>query len=399
MTGGMWLNVFAGLIMLLLTYKVAQLSLGTNNLALAACALWYLSPAVVQIDLEARQYQFMATCAMASYLLVIRSGTAGMGWPSLILFTLVNACGLLSHYYYCLVLAPGVGILFYRHGFKMSFWRPALSLVVSVALFLAAFPEFFDFLAAYGDRPKDLEEERTVLDHVKTLSYAALAFFSHAHSLRYLYLLLLLVGGAWLFFVSIRRKPQWSFSLGTPISEVGLILAWSVFFTTALYMLDVSPAHAVGEQYFAYFWPLVAIVLVHLAHVAIPGHFRPWILVAHMLQLVYAFTTSVTGSEYLQRVLPKHWYATVTASDLLVVDDVKRSFLPRAMRDMGGEQALFLMTHERPSLVGLTSVSFIHLALKGRTPASEFTSWMHENGFDHGPIEKHEHYELHSYTR
>ena len=118
-----------------------------------------------------------------------------------------------------------------------------------------------------------------------------------------------------------------------------------------------------------------------------------------MLQLGYAFTTSVSGSEYLQRVLPAAWYDRIGTSELLIVDDWKRSFLPRAMRDLPTETPLYLLDHEAPTTEDLTHVTFLHLAIDGRPPATALTERLIDQGFVHGEVSTHRHYELHTYTR
>ncbi|MBL7950994.1 MAG: glycosyltransferase family 39 protein [Flavobacteriales bacterium] len=397
--GGLWLNAFAGLFILGCTYLMARHTLGTANLALVACAVWYLSPAVVQIDLEARQYQFMAACAMASYLLVIRSGQSGMSSMELIGFTVINTLGLLSHYYYSFLLVPGISIVLLRHGFRKPLLILLSSLIASYALFLLLFPEFLEFIKAYEDRAKDPEAERILMDKMKTIVYATLAFFTHAHLLRYIFLLLCLAGSTAVLIRYGRAGMSTFTRASSPSKEVALLLTWCALFTTGLYLLGVSPPHAVGEQYFAYFWPLLAIVLVHVARLLLPARYRLWILTAYMLQLGYAFTTSVRGSEYLKPVLPAGWYATLKDSDVLVVDDVKRSFLPRAMRDMPGGTPLFLMKEGRPSVNASTAVSYVHLDVENRPTAAAFTTWMTAQGFTHGEVRVHKHHELHTYTR
>lgn len=398
-TGGMWLNFAAGLLILIFTYALAKRCLCSTNLALAACAILYLSPAVAQIDLEARQYQFMALCAMASYLLTQRRllGISDLG--ELVLFTLVNAFGLLSHYYYAFVLVPGLFLIWRQHRWSVPTWTYVASLLGSLLLFLLFFPEFLDFVASYAARPKEAKEAASLIDRIKTILYASLAFFAEAHGLRYAFLGL---GALALAVLAVKLKKVREFISSlfeSPMLQVVVTLIWCAGFTALLYLVGISPAHAVGEQYFAYFWPLLAIMLVHLAGRVFTTRYRAWILTVYMLQLGYSFTTSVSGSEYLQPVLPEIWNARAGGSDLIVVDDVKRSFLPRAMRDLPEATPLFLMNKEHPALDGRSSVSFIHLAIEGRPAAAEFTTWMADQGFSHGVVLEHEHHELHTYTR
>lgn len=397
--GGLWINFAGGLFLLVLTFVLARRSLGSIDLALTACAIWYLSPAVVQIDLEARQYQFMAVCAMASYLLTQKAVAGDAGFRNLSLFTLVNALGLLSHYYYAFVLIPGTFLVWRSHGLKAASWRYLASLIASAVLFLVLFPEFFDFLASYPSRPKDLEASTSVADRLKTMLYASLAFFAQARPLRYVFLLLGVLGlGTYVRYL-LRTHGSSPFTRDAPIGGVVVTLAWCIAFTAGLYLLRVSPSHAVGEQYYAYFWPLLAIVLVHMARSVIPSRYRAWILVAYMLQLGQSFTTSVIESPFLRGALPAQWYGVIDNSDLLVTDDWKRSFLPRTLRDVPADKPLYLMKLDRPDVHGMDQVAFVHLAITSRPTVTGFTQWMADQGFVQGEIRVHDHYELHTYHR
>lgn len=397
-TGGMWLNFFAGLGLLLFTFLFARSALGSTNMALAACAIWYLAPAVAQIDLEARQYQFMALCAMVSYLLTQRRllGKAGSG--ELLLFTLVNAFGMLSHYYYAFVLAPGLWLIWRAHRWSVPTWAYLASLLGSVLLFLVFFPEFLDFVSSYATRPKEVKETASLVDRVKTMLYASLAFFTQGHLLRYAFLGIGSLGLVVVLRRMINGEASSSFCVG-PMAQVMITLMWCGLFTTALYLVGISPAHAVGEQYFAYFWPLLAIALVYLAHRVSAARYRAWILFAYMLQLGISTTLSVRGSEYLQPTLPAAWYEEINTSDLLVTDDRKRSFLPRAMRNVPAGTPLFIMEKEKPTVGTMTEVHFLHLDIESRPSADGFTAWMAAQGFTHGEVRSHDHHELHTYTR
>lgn len=397
-TGGMWLNFIAGLGLLLFTFLFARNALGSVDHALAACAILYLAPAVTQIDLEARQYQFMALCAMVSYLLTQRRllGIAGAG--ELLLFTLVNAFGMLSHYYYAFILVPGLVLVWRAYRWTVPTLTYGASLLGSLLLFMVLFPEFIEFVSSYTSRVKEAKEAAGLIDRIKTILYASLAFFTQAHLLRYVFLGLGLLGLGMIVLRAWKERAR-RVHFGGAIGQVMITLLWCVSFTVALYLVGISPPHAVGEQYFSYFWPLLAIALVYVARRVFDARYRTWILYAYMLQLGISSTLAVRSSGYLEPILPAGWYEEIRNSDLLVTDDRKRSFLPRAMRTLPEALPLFIMEREKPHVGTMDRVHYLRLEIPSRPPAAEFTTWMTEHGFAHGEVLVHGHHELHTYTR
>jgi uncharacterized membrane protein len=398
--GGALLNVAAGLVLLVLLFLLARRALGNMTLALAACALWYLSPAVVLIDLEARHYQFLAVLAMASFMLAERmtDGSHSLGRWSL--FTLVNALGLLTHYYFAFLLVPGALFMLVRYRASAPTVRYVGSLVLSFILFLIWFPEIFDFIGTYAARIADPEETTGFVDRSKTLIYASLAFFTEEHRARYIYLGVLALAGASTVALSlwkgIRPLPNWNGTAG----YFAITLIWAAGFTTAFYLLGISPAQAAGEQYFAYFWPLLAVLIVHVASQVVPAPIRGWLFAAHMAQLSFAFSSSVHGSAYLQNVLPGSWYQQMVGSDLVIMDDHKRSNLPRIVHHLPADLPLFVSKKGSPDLTGMDEVTLLHLALDTRPLSSDLMDRIAAQGFLRvGTIEKHDHFELHHFRR
>lgn len=399
-SGGALLNVFAGVGVGALMLMVARRLWGNSPAVWVALALWYLSPAVVQIDLEARHYQFMALFAMASYLLSDRllNGTV-RPWHR-VLFTLVNAAGMLTHYYFTFLLLPGALFMLFRNGFRAPTLRYALSLLASVALFLALFPEIFDFIDVYKNKVKDPADAVSFLDRVRTFFYAALAFFANGHLLRYVYLLVCTAFGTAGLWILFRRGSFQRIPWDRPIMFYTMTMLWAGAFTLALYLMGVSPPHAVGEQYLAYFWPLLAVVIVDLAMRVIPRRGQGWILMAHMAQLCIAFPASIAGSEYVQNVLPEAWYARMAGSDLLITDDRKRSGLPRIMHHLPADLPFVILSKVEPKVDDATTITFLHLDVKGRPSVDPFLTRMKEQGFtEQTASETQDHYELYTFRR
>jgi len=399
LVGGALLNVLAGLLILILLFAIAKRALGSTTAALVTTVVWYLSPAVVQIDLEARQYQFLALFAMASFLIGDRLSDGRRAPGLLVLFTLVNASGMLSHYYFSFLLVPGVCIMLLRQGIRAPTLLYVGSLLLSLCLFILAFPSIFDFVDVFLQREPDPDAaERSFLDRIRTFVYASLAFFTYGHWSRYIYLL---VVSLVLFIGAVRIRPDRAALrtlLWTPLGQITIFLVWAVAFTVLFYMVGISPAQAAGEQYFSYIWPPLAIVLVYLVRKVLPTRSLGRVASLHIVLLAMAFSASIRNSAYVQRVLPSNWYAALSDSDLMITDERKRSGLPRICRDLRADLPLFILNEQRPDLSGISKVAFLHLELKGRNTIAPLLQWMDDQGFRH-EMAQHGHYQLHSYSR
>lgn len=396
---GALLNTGFGVLLALLVHRLALRTLREQHLALAATVIWYLSPAVVQIDLEARPYQLLALLAITSLLLQqdLLRGTAGMWrWTA---FTVVNVLGLLTHLYYGFLLIPFAVATLWLHGWGAATRHVAASFLLSFAAMLALYPEFLQFLSTFGDRPRDVPEPVAHIDRMKGVVFASLRFFSEQRLLRYLFLALCIGFGAWVLMRALRSK-------GADRAWIEHRFLWSVLvwwggFTVAFYLLGVSPAQAVGEQYFAYIWPLVAIGCVFVVHRSLPQRFsiRDMVFALYLAQLVIAFCLAVRGSDYLKTPLPDAWYAKLRGCDRLITDEAKRTALPRIARDLPSELPLFILGRAKPLPIGEREPCFLHLALKDR-PAVDLVDWMRTHGYaQSGTVLTHDRYELRSFTR
>ncbi len=399
LVGGALLNVFAGVLILGLLFTIAKHALGNATPALITAVIWYLSPAVVQIDLEARQYQFLALFAMASFLIGERLSDGRRSPGLLLLFTVVNAAGMLSHYYFSFLLVPGVCIMLMRHGFRATTLLYVGSLLVSLGLFVLAFPSIFGFVDVFLQREPDPDDaDRSLFDRIRTILYASLAFFTYGHWSRYAYLVVVFLGVAIGTFRIWQERSALRTWFRTPLGQTALFLIWAVTFTVLFYIIGISPAQAAGEQYFSYIWPPLAIVLVYLVRKVVPTRFLGWTAALHIVLLAMAFSASITNSAYVARALPSDWYTALGGSDLMITDERKRSGLPRICRDLPADLPLFILNEERPDLTGMSNVTLLHLELKGGDNAEPIQQWLRTEGFRH-EIAQHGRYQLHSFFR
>jgi hypothetical protein len=326
---GPLVNLAATLLMLLLLYRLGRDLLGGVLPALACCSIWMLSPAVVQIDLEARHYQLLGLIALAMFSIGRRLWN-GRGTPQdLFLFTLLNALGFLTHYYYGFLLVPGTVVMLWKWGLTRRTFSYLASLFVSLTLFLLVFPEFFDFVPHY------LADRRAIaggpVDHgqrLRAIATKCTEFLSHWKALRYGMTLSGIGVVLWAFMRSgpttrtrWRTLPEWS--------VLHLNLVWYFVFTALLYVGGVSPQQAVGGEYFAYFWPLCILAFVQWAQVFLPYTLRLTIFLPFALHLVLACWAAVHHSPYLTNVVPTEWLERMSTSDVLYTNEGRRGYLPR----------------------------------------------------------------------
>lgn len=397
---GAFLNVAFGLGLLLLVVRLARQLTGSDTAAWAAAVVWYLSPAALQIDLEARPYQLLALLALASYVLGQRLIKGPAGPWTLLGFSVVNMLGLLTHLYFPFLLLPGMALVLFHHGLGRKSWAYLCSLLVSLLGMLLLYPEFIEFLSTYGGRPRDIAESVDYLNRLKGVLYASMQFLTEPHPLRYGYLALSVIVVGLLVRKATRSTKSWKWDPRTNQGAFLLTLCWWTCITIVLFMAGISPAQAVGEQYFAYIWPLAGIAGIMAAGTLLIGVSRQWALGLHLALLVPSYGLAVYHSDYLKPAIPKDWNGIIANSDLLVTDEAKRTALPRIARHLQGELPLYIVIGDKmPDLHGIQRVAYLHLAIAER-PVEPFLMCLAAEGFhSEGPILVSDRYELRSFTR
>lgn len=330
MIEGMLLNFLVGLLTMLLLFHIVSRTSGSLDLALLVIVLFSLSPAVAQLDLEARGYQFLGFFALASAWLSERIGSGRRVPRTYALFIVVNICGFLTHYYFGFILAAGVALQWRRHGFGRQWAIYMASLVVSLIGFLVAFPEFFDFLGVYHS-PTDGMERSMLIKAWVLLYFGWVEFFANGprvlYEIAFVVIVLASVNGLSRRVLRgriaelLRGKGTLSYFLWT--------LIWCVTFTSVFYLVDLAPVQAVGEQYYSYIWPLFAWFFALALRAALPMHVRPWALGMLLLSMLVSLHFGVRNSKYMVELLPPEWYQRINDSDRLMTDEHHRSYLPR----------------------------------------------------------------------
>ena len=273
------------------------------------------------------------------------------------LLVLVNAAGILTHFYFGFIMLFPFAMILRKNGITKPFIYYTLLQASAVVLFLAVYPQFFQFLKIYG---QGSEESAFHLDpaRIKPLLYSSLQYFSNVHLLKYVYLGLLLI--LVFFYLRYRLKhknhpePAQRYFFGAA--------AYLFIFSALLYVTGISPPHATGEQYFSYFWPLFSIFLVSMVSKVLPGHAQTLVLL-HLLVLVSGAVSTVKNSPYVKSPVNADWVNEIESTEVLVSDNIARGFLPRSLVYLKPSQKLYIMTNESVSLKKLSSYSRISLFL------------------------------------
>lgn len=330
LVNGMALNFFLGLLTTLLLFHIVRRASGSLDLALLAVVILAVSPAVALIDLEARHYQLLGLLGLCSVWLsehIGREPHARWRYPA---FIAVNTCGFLTHYYFGFLLVPGVLLQLRRHGFGRPWLVYLASLAASLLLFLAIFPEFLQFLAHF--RSAESTVEQTALGKVWVLFYFGyIKYFANGSRMLEVAALVLLAA---MFLCFALRKDLRARALrlltGTgTLSFYVWTLAWFWFITAVLYLLSISPAQAVGEQYSAYIWPIFAWCIALALRAALPKRWRTWAIGALLLTMLASTWLTLQHAEYLEATLPDTWTERINNADRLVTNETARSRLPR----------------------------------------------------------------------
>ncbi|MEO8733762.1 MAG: glycosyltransferase family 39 protein, partial [Flavobacteriales bacterium] len=327
---GMVLNFLVGLFTALLLFLLVRQTSGSGDLALLVVVLFSLSPAVAQLDLEARNYQFLGLFALASAWLSERIGSGHNRSGTYVLFIAVNICGFLTHYYYAFILVPGIILQWRRHGLGREWLVYIASLALSLLGFLAIFPQIFNFVSVYLRETPGIHH--TVLDKIWLLTYFGWAgFFANGPRVLYAvaFAVLVVAAGMGLSRKLLRGRIAELLRGKGALSYFLWTMVWNIAFTTAFYFMEIAPNQAVGEQYFAYFWPLFAWFVVLGLRAGLPARVRPWAIGLLLITMLVSLRFSVRNSDYLTNLLPDTWYQRMNAADRLVTNELKRSHLPR----------------------------------------------------------------------
>lgn len=319
--------------------------------AAAVAAIWIVSPAVIDTCFEARHYDLLALCGVGFTWAVLRCAAAPARPRPLHLTGLAVAtlAGLLTHYHFVLlVAAAGVGFAVARRREPRGLLLPAMAVLAGVLAFVAVHPHFLASVLRAREQAQGFDLGDFVPRLEATLLTYSTFFVSTACNAWLIHKYLLPLGVAALAIVALVVWLLWcrrSIAISGPSERAMVYLFLTMAAAnTLLYLVGVSPKHAMGPQYLALVWPFLAfgpvLLLVRLRPLAAPA-----------LVVVCAAAT-VAGTAGVQRQVarsartpdPQRYLATAPA---VVIDNVARGVLPCVVWHLADDQLVFAAPETR----------------------------------------------------
>lgn len=325
------LNALLALVGAVLLFKVGRAALGDELAAVTMTAVWLLSPAVVVTCFEARHYDLLAVMTIA-FVGAFWSCMARDALPRArhwLLLSLVTAGGLLTHYHFVLLpLSAGAWALLDTDRDRRRLLSAATAMALGAAVFVAVHPRFGASILRAREQAQGFElADVPARIEAALVTYAA--FWARGPVVNWLvhkYWIVLAAGVACLTGLLIWLAVRRPVNRLAPADRLAVWLLLGLASTNvALYLAGVSPKHAMGPQYPAIVWPLLAWGLVR----AVQTLARRQVIVLTMLAAaVLVSSTHATGRDvrkWRAQPDPARFLACASA---VVIDNTARGVLP-----------------------------------------------------------------------
>ncbi len=264
------LNVLLAALGGVLLFVVARAILRNELAAAGAVAIWWFSPAVVATCFEARHYDLLAlfSIAFVGALWSCVTGPAPRRIHHWLLLTLTTAGGLLTHYHFGLLptlAAPWV--LLRTRGDPRRLLRVTAAVAVGAALFVTIHPRFVSSILRARKQAQGFDRADIPV-RVQTSLATYAAFFVRGPSVNWLahrhwpwISLGVVCSGRLLLWLLFRHRRGKDSAADQMTAYLFLALATA---NIGLYIAGLSPKHAMGPQYPAMVWPLLALLIVRV---------------------------------------------------------------------------------------------------------------------------------------
>ena len=249
----LWFNVFLGLLSLSFLYKLAKSHIGHIS-AYLVIALWSLTPVVLYNGFEARHYMLFELLAFI-YLFIWLRPTTKVN-RDYILSSIICVMGLLTHYYFALVVFSVGTLLLVKQRNILLKW--IIYHIASLGVIALVDPYFLNpILTLYGENnPESIKiTESSIITKIKVFIYNHMHFFSEIRYVIYAFLL-----GIPIVLVIFRKKLLELLQIPNLTIPFAVLLSLNF----VLYILTISPSHAVSNEYFCFGWGLLCILIVFL---------------------------------------------------------------------------------------------------------------------------------------
>ena len=258
------LNVIFFVLTAPLVFLLARQVLQSSRHASALAFTWALSPSVIIISVEVRQYALLGLCAVLFVFFLLQCINPKASFLSLLALGLCTAAGLLTHYYFSLLIGAGLTLVLLRYIIlrdSRAMVTAFASMVIGIGLFAALHPLVFGS-ARVANELQRFDAGQIVPRLEKTLKTFA-SFYVDASLMRFAGALLLTLV-VWATFLQVRKRAQYPDIIkriaGSRQFQVLYLLFVLSVAILLLYVLGMSQAHAMAAKYLAMVFPLLAFV-------------------------------------------------------------------------------------------------------------------------------------------
>jgi len=332
-------------------FGLARQLLGDPREALIVTTLWAMSPTVIAISSEARQYDLLALITVLFAWHALRcSQLERLNWRDGLLIAALTMLGALIHYQFALVVMGGVMFLAIRL-FRTN-RRHLVSFLAYITVGYLAFvllhPQFYLSIMRQRQQAQVFQYSEVPIRLVNVAS-GFLGFIMPISSVNVVSSLVgfimpdsavpwknvliaiykvvaiaLFLGLAWLIWATYRLMQAHRLR-----AFLMSFLGWTAGFVTLLYLACFSPRHAMGSRYLTMAWPFIAFSLVYALRLPSFDRWRGRLVVLLCVGMCLIGMTSVVARIWYQSVLHgPALMAAFTPGRIVLVDNVARGILP-----------------------------------------------------------------------
>lgn len=329
-------------------FCLARKLLGEAREALLVTTLWSMSPTVITISSEARQYDLLCLITILFAIQVLRcTRVEHSGVRDYFMLVGVTTLGALTHYQFAVVVMGGVTFLFIKK-FKTNrrhLVRLLASITVGYLIFIAFHPQFYLSLVRQNIQAQIFNYSEVPIKLVD-VTIALMGFIMPISSMIVASSLIgFIVPGFVLsnvdVLISIYKLVSISMALAlvwltwatcssseTHFPRVFLLsfLGWTAGSVILLFLTFFSPSHAMGPRYLSMAWPFLALLFGYTLRLRCLDKWRLRLMVLLCVGMCLIGITSVVAKSVLHRPDPSRIF---TPGRVVLMDNVARGVLPR----------------------------------------------------------------------
>ena len=361
-TSGLYLNLLLMVVAAASVFAACRSYRCSVPVATAAVALWALSEATLWVLDEARPYMLLALIS-ATFLWGLNSFLRRRTWQTSAALGAIALIGFLTHYHFALVIASAAAVTLVAFASKRD-WAAILKAVVAAtvaaATFLLIHPLFYLAFLQQREQAEPLSVAEVPLRISKTISEASglvlpktAAWWVTFHVVE----LVLLLLAALLLVVAVPRFRQ---RMSCFTGKIGQSVRQTVGSTNAhvpvtmfaltfgaislLYLLFLSPRHAMGPKYMAIASPFLFVAIGQVLQL---GYERVKTLNGPRRLLLMGVVCTLLGMQAIAAVLiapnerssPTHLASW--EGHPIIIDDLRRGVLPPLLWRLPPETYVF----------------------------------------------------------